>query len=139
MNWTKFTHKQPPRGLPVRALSSIVAQGNACGKGPDIVADTSQDNTLVAGAAGNTLAIKELEERDGVFTSDASQVLERRDRDAIGFLFLIRCEAGFQMSEGVAMKDEFGRDAKEDFFAQEEMKNLVGALEIDFYICENFL
>src|SRR5579871_1337879 len=22
MNWTKFTHKQPPRGLPVRALST---------------------------------------------------------------------------------------------------------------------
>ena len=35
------------------------------------------------------------------------------------------------MSEGVAMEDEFGSDAEEDFFSKEEMEDLVGAFSID--------
>ena len=35
------------------------------------------------------------------------------------------------MSEGVAVEDEFGRDAEEDFVAQEEMEDLFGAFSID--------
>ena len=42
------------------------------------------------------------------------------------------------MSERVAMEDEFGRDAEEDFFAQEDMEDLVGAFGIDFHVGEDF-
>ena len=47
-----------------------------------------QDNTLVARAPGNPLAVQVFEERDRVFASDAGQLFENWDGDALALRFL---------------------------------------------------
>src|SRR5260370_7586768 len=84
-----------------------------------------QDNTLVARAPGNPLAVQVFEERDRVFASDAGQLFENWDGDALALRFLEDRKAVAELRQRVAMKNQLGLDPHQGLFTPHTLHHLL--------------
>src|ERR1700740_2476434 len=76
-----------------------------------------QDNTLVACAPGNALAVEILQQGNRIFAGDSGEFLENRHGDSLALLLLVGDQAVAELAEGVTMEDQLRGDADQDFVA----------------------
>src|SRR6267154_2770550 len=131
MNRTKLAHESPPRAICGALITTLTqdtfARQAYLGRCPAPL----QDNTLVAGAPGDSLAIQIFKQRDGIFASDAGQLHENRNGDTLALVFLEDGEAVAELGERITMENQVGRHADQDFVAQQDLKDLLRAFGFD--------
>src|SRR5882762_9743195 len=121
MNRTKLAHKSPPRAIcgalfPTLPQDTFARQAYI-GKRPSPL----QDNTLVASAPRDSLAIQIFKERDRILAGDAGQLLENRNGDTLALVFHEDGEAVAELGQSITMENQLGCDAHQDFFAQQDL------------------
>src|SRR5882724_692490 len=75
-------------------------------------------NTFVALSAGDAFAVQIFEQGYGVFAGDAGQIFESGHRDSLAFRLFVSGKFRAELGQRLAMKDQFGSDPMQHFFAE---------------------
>src|SRR5262249_42747074 len=98
-----------------------------------------QDNTLIAHAARQPLAVQVLEQGYRILSRDPGQFLERWNTNALAFGFLVACQQAAKAFKRRVVKNQLRGHAHQNLFAQQDLQQFLSSRGFDFQLCQDIL